>query len=237
MYVRLPFDGTKNTRDLGGYPTKNGVIKFNELYRSDNLKHLTKLDHKMISNLSIGHIIDLRHEVERKKDPSNLPDHMNLIEISLITDLYEATSESYYKTVKLNELYLKLLTHSQSVISEILIHILNAKRPVLFHCTAGKDRTGLISMLLLGILGVGDQDIIANYEVSATYLNYRFDLYNINDENSKFLIESKASYMEKTLIDFYETFKSFENYFELIGISQELTHQFKNKMIIKKELL
>jgi len=236
MYIRLPLEGTKNSRDIGGYPTTDGVVSFKQLYRSDNLKHLTLKDQQTLLDLNIKTVIDLRHEAEINNDPSQLPDAIHVFKRSLISDIHEATSEVFYKNVKLNDLYLKLLKESRPLIKDVLIEILTADHPVLFHCTAGKDRTGLITMLILGILGVEDQDIIANYEVSETYLNNRFDLYDMKDDSSKVLIESNASYMEKTLIVFYQTYQSFEHYFDILEIDKETINKFKNKMIIQKEL-
>lgn len=237
MIIRLPLEGTKNTRNLGGYATPSGYVKFNEIFRSDSLKYLTKRDVEYLKELGIKEVIDLRHEVERLRDPSNLPDAIKKVEISLIDDLFEATSEIFYKSVKLDVLYSKILDQSQDNIKKILFHILNSNHPIMFHCTAGKDRTGLISMLLLGILEVSQADIVAQYQVSSTYLKERHDLYNIKDEDSKILIDSNPANMEKTIHYLLDKYHSFHEYFLLIGITNEMIETFKNKMIIAKERL
>lgn len=237
MYIRLPLQGTKNTRDLGGYPTPLGVTKFNLIYRSDNLKYLTESDQARLNALNIKHVIDLRHELERIKAPSGISSNITVSEISLIEDLYEATSEDFYKNVKLADLYIQLLDQAQTIIKHILEIIINSKTPILFHCTAGKDRTGLISMLLMGILGVSDEDIVAQYQVSQTYLNERHDLYDINESDSKVLIESDPKHMFKTLQYFYDKYESFEAYFDVLGIDQTQINRFKNKMVMKEDNL
>lgn len=233
-YSRLPLIGSKNTRDFGGYPTEDGVIKFGQLFRSDSLSNLTDSDIEMLNDYHIQTILDLRHFVEIQNAPSRVGEHMARLHVPIIQDIEQATSHDYYKNNRLSDLYIDLLKNAQHQLKLSLEIILESTTPILFHCAAGKDRTGVISMLLLGILGVSNQDIIANYEVSHTHIKHREDMVGLINSEHEYLLYSSAGEMEDTLTFFYETYHSFASYYNLLGISDLKIQAFKNFIVDKK---
>lgn len=108
--------------------------------------------------------------------------------------------------------------------------IKNSSGSILINCNSGKDRTGVICMLILLLAKVSEQDIIADYEVSYIYLidNIR-KMHQENPNLPKFLGKSKPEYMEKTLKLFHEKYQTIENYFRVIGYNKQ-----EIEMIVKK---
>jgi protein-tyrosine phosphatase len=178
----VALEGALNWRDLGGYPTADGrVTKWDCVYRSDGLDQLTDADLDVIADLGIKLVIDFRVDREVDESPSRLPDHPNLRSQRLPIGGDEVEGKSVIETIRAGELtaytaddmaavYERLLEEFAPVFGEVIHHAGDrANHPMVFHCTAGKDRTGLMAMLLLGALGVSDDDIVTDYELTTHY--------------------------------------------------------------------
>lgn len=181
---RIPFKHINNFRDLGGYATKDGMaVKWRRLYRCDSLANLRTDEWSMFDRLNIRTVIDLRSKAEIKKNPDNIPKNIRYYHCPLQEeegnskkkndDLQSAKSafELSMSTAYLSILYdnPKLLTAAVMTVCDTL-----KRGNVVFHCTAGKDRTGVLSAVILTVLGVRRNDIIADYEISHT-LNQKFN--------------------------------------------------------------
>ena len=174
----IELDGTLNLRDLGGWHTPNGITAFGRVYRSDRLSDLSPADHERLEERGIVTVIDLRYEAEVSAHPSrlwstvanhheipmggDLADQRSFLERVLAGDLDEVTDDD------VAESYVDMLSVHPGELGRAVEAILDA-RPALYHCTAGKDRTGLLSMLLLSTVGVSDTDILADFELSNEY--------------------------------------------------------------------
>jgi protein-tyrosine phosphatase len=178
----IALEGALNWRDLGGYPTADGhVTRWDRLYRADGLDQLTDADLDVIADLGIKLVIDFRVDREVDENPSRLPDHPELRRQRLPIGGDEVEGRSILETIKagdlrtytiqeMAEVYERLLEAAALNFGEVIIHAADpANHPMVFHCTAGKDRTGLMAMLLLGALGVSDDDIVADYELTTHY--------------------------------------------------------------------
>ncbi len=182
--ARIDLDGTLNLRDLGGWKTADGsTIRYGYLFRSDRLSDLTSADHDILSGLGsdrtgIRTVIDLRYEAEVDEHPSSLWSTVeNHIEIPMAGEL--ANQKSFLDRVYEGEItsmsdeevgdgYVEMLErHSAGFVD--VVQAATSKTPSLFHCTAGKDRTGLSAMLILSTLGVGDDDIVIDFGLSNEY--------------------------------------------------------------------
>ncbi len=171
MGLRMPVEGTHNFRDVGGYPARGGHTRPGQLFRSDSLARLTPDGAAELARLGLGVLIDLRTELERRQDhwSSRVP---GAIHIHLPIHGGSRTSIMKDGHVSLEELYLAVLrdsgwslTAAVSIIGEAL------DRPVLVHCTAGKDRTGLAIALALEAVGVDREAVVADYTQSALNLD------------------------------------------------------------------
>ena len=179
---RLEIEGAYNVRDLGGYPTVDGrQTRWRVFVRADNLHRLTPASQSTLVDYGVRSVIDLRGTVELEDSPdvfSRSPDvvyhHQNLIgdDPPSDKDEYPATGEP---SERISWAYSRWLDLRQPSIGEILATLADpAERPALYHCAGGKDRTGVISALLLGIAGVPADTIAEDYALSGRYLWDRF---------------------------------------------------------------
>lgn len=173
---RLPFEGAGNFRDLGGYPTRDGgVTRWNLVYRSDGLQNLTATDLDRYESLGIRVVYDLRRDDERER----LPNRVESIALCIMTPAYEAgvgpldrssARDERSGQALLREMYRNMLEHSGRVIGTMFGALSTpAGVPAVFHCHAGKDRTGLVAALLLESLGVERAVVLDDYELTARY--------------------------------------------------------------------
>ena len=188
---RQVFDSLCNFRDLGGYPTENGITQFGVFYRSDLPWHLTGADKRKIQSLGIVGSVDLRDDPEA----SDMPTEMNTIpgigcrQIPL-TGVSKAVVKDRPGGVSAFEdgffwgtEYISILENNHAWAKRCMEFMADAQGAVVFHCFTGKDRTGITAALLLGACGVRDEDIAADYSVSSIYLVpvYRYMKEHLSD--------------------------------------------------------
>ena len=170
----ISLEKAHNLRDLGGYPTADGrMTKWGVLYRSDSLAVLTEQDWAVLQKRNVKTVIDLRSSGEAASAPIRTPDGVECLHFSLMKELdgnvQSASMETILQSMKLD--YVKTLYGNPSCASEIM-NTINERvenGAIVFLCSAGKDRTGIIAALSLYLCGVAREDIIADYIVSATY--------------------------------------------------------------------
>lgn len=174
---RLDLETTYNTRELGGIPLGDKKqVKWNKVLRSDDISNLSPADIHQLKEYGITTVIDLRSEEERQKTGYILSDNEEFKKhyISLmITENVENVMNIMESETDLSliDFYCHLLENGMSAFKEIFsVFADQQKTGVLFHCAGGKDRTGVVAALLLNLLGAKDGDIIANYEVTFSYL-------------------------------------------------------------------
>lgn len=175
MYLRhIPMDGPQNMRDLGGFPNRQGKgTVWNRLYRADSMSHLSKADIAKLKAFNIRTIIDLRGNAERIKEPDIEIDSIQYFSCPLMKEEIKSEEQiaqhSFMKSLAIG--YQTMITEGSDLIAFAVRTVIEREQEgaVLFHCTAGKDRTGLLTAILLLILEVMDEDIIADYQVSHTY--------------------------------------------------------------------
>jgi protein-tyrosine phosphatase len=182
---RLTFSGTYNFRDLGGYAAADGRhVKWGVLYRSDKLQKLTNHDLQVLAGLNLYCVIDLRADFEREKEPDRLPDNteIQLMPLPIVDTNSTLTKEATqkivarkFKGIDSNELlidaYKQFVTTFTPQYRTFFRIVLAAEgKPILFHCKAGKDRTGFAAALLLRILGVSQQVVLQDYLLTQRYM-------------------------------------------------------------------
>ena len=167
---RVRLEGPLNFRDLGGYLTRDGgMVSWRQVFRSDSLESATRADVDIIvDDLQIKTVIDLRTdgEIERTAARSRRLPGVETCHLPLV-DRPGFADPMFFPGVGLDELYLLILHRSAERIIDALRLVADVPRPLVFHCSAGKDRTGLVAATLLGVLGVGDDDIVRDYAVSS----------------------------------------------------------------------
>ncbi|MBU9727072.1 tyrosine-protein phosphatase [Diplocloster modestus] len=176
---RLRLQHAFNVRDLGGYETSGGsYTRWNVLYRADGLSGLDDKEWNILKEAGIRTVIDLRSKSEAQEQPEQVPEpiqyyHCPLQEEQISMGDIEASALAAF-TQSLDEGYRMMVKNNGSLIAAALRTLIGglSQGAVVFHCTAGKDRTGTLAALLLACLGVSEEDITADYQISYT-LNRR----------------------------------------------------------------
>lgn len=164
---RVPLHSTCNTRDLGGYPTRDGrVTRFGRLYRSDLPHGMDAHDRALAGRLGLVCVIDLRTAEQAARQKSEFA---GLPGVDYLCCPFAAGNRDPSGSGQAADITMEMLSDKQNI-ARVLRAILAAKGPVLFHCAAGKDRTGILAALLLGAAGVEQGDILADYALSYAYV-------------------------------------------------------------------
>ena len=169
----LPLAGASNFRDLGGYPTTDGgMTRWGQLFRSDTLHELTEADLEVLRGVGLASVIDLRTATELERSGRGLLGNEAIAYLHASV-LQEEGGESVAVPAPSDddpaERYLWYLEVGHRALTEALTMIADPKnRPLVFHCAAGKDRTGVLAALVLDILGVEHSVIVDDYAITAT---------------------------------------------------------------------
>jgi protein-tyrosine phosphatase len=170
----VALDGCLNFRDLGGYPTGDGrTVRWGQVYRSDALHLLTARDvDRLRDELGIADVIDLRSSAELQADGrGRLGDepirfhHVPLFDREAVGRV-EASS-----AINLADRYFLLAEFAMRPIAQVIATIAETNGPAVYHCAAGKDRTGVVSAIILGLLGVADEIVVADYAMTQENLD------------------------------------------------------------------
>ena len=253
----LNIDGVINFRDLGGYKTEDGrIVKWGQLYRSAQLDRMSKQGVFDMAQMGIQVVVDLRFSDETHKYPtitSAVPDAEML---SWHKELNEAVEGSHkqdtnFKSndiqrswkdsldsndpVKIRETmrvnYPKKLYSHQAIYRKMLLRLGQGNLPLVFHCAAGKDRTGVAAALILGLLGVSDEQIVQDYLLTQKEIehllknwmsggaghetdpdDFQQKLASYSPEVVKPIFDADESYIQ-TLLDYVqENYGSFKQY-------------------------
>jgi protein-tyrosine phosphatase len=171
----LPFDGTYNVRDIGGYMSGDGRrTRWRVLLRADSLHRLTEPAQAELIALGVRTIVDLRHAVEQLAAPNVFAGStaIRYVQVPLLED--PTTRSSSAPSASLAEVYqLALNTRGQQIAAIFNQLAEDDGLPALVHCTAGKDRTGFACALILHTLGVPDEVISEDYLLTNRF--YRRD--------------------------------------------------------------
>jgi protein-tyrosine phosphatase len=168
---QLVLSGCSNFRDLGGYPTVDGRrTRWRQLFRADGLARLSDDDIAVLEGLGIVTVIDLRTDLEarsRGRFPGSM-DGVSYHHLPLTDTLPgEEETPDWRRPGFVTARYLAMLSEGTEAVSAAVRLLADPRRrPAVFHCSVGKDRTGVLSALVLGFLGVPDEVIVDDYALS-----------------------------------------------------------------------
>ena len=219
---------TQNTRELGGYVITDGLAtKRNSLWRSDVQNYPSEKDVALLKKRGITTILDLRGDKDLARKPSGFANAEGFTYINCPIIEGSGIPESVEK-VPVSYLAIAQAEHMLNVFKAIA----NAKTGVMFNCTAGKDRTGVVSAILLLHAGVSDSDIIENYVLTREYGRERLELVHKNfPEVDMNIVTPKEWFMEEFLRLFREKFGTTENYFKSLGLTKEEIERIRKKLV------
>lgn len=217
-YTRLlPLEGAYNVRDLGGYKTKdNKYTKWRTIIRSGDLKDLTEEDLKHLCEIPLRTDIDFRSKYEKETAPDKHPDSLNeytwlSIDAGDMSDIRIKDTEQVPRIME--GAYRTIVSQFQKEFKQFF-RILEdeTKAPLLFHCSAGKDRTGIASALFLSALGVDKETILHDYMLSAEYLKGKYDFVIQMQPSLAPLITVYPEYLQAAFQEIDDKFGGMDNY-------------------------
>jgi protein-tyrosine phosphatase len=243
---KINLQGTVNFRDVGGYATKDGHhVKWGKIYRSADLSKLTEADLAELKKRNIKYDVDLRGRPEAEQAPDKLnpntdyilcpagSDSVNTIvrdlaahknTDSLMTVFYTSTR---YFTERYKPFFNKLLAVPNN-------------ESLVFHCTAGKDRTGIAAALFLYSLGVPYETIVADYTATNYYrqaesqksVNSMVQLMHVDEKSARNLTGAKKEYLDASFAAINKRYGSVDNFLKNeIGLTEVQVKTLKRKYL------
>jgi protein-tyrosine phosphatase len=180
---RVPLKGSVNFRDLGGYETSDGHrVKWGQVFRSDNLGRLTDRDVSFVQRMGVRMVCDFRTPAEANKLPDRFPSTKQDCYLHLPIQHGEFDPAGTFERIRngdigwmteafMTEGYIKNVDNFAPVWSTFFNTLAeNARRPLVFHCTGGKDRAGVCAALILLLLGVPEEAVIYDHGLSNLYI-------------------------------------------------------------------
>ncbi|WCM92849.1 tyrosine-protein phosphatase [Acidovorax sp. NCPPB 2350] len=172
-YTRsLNLAGATNFRDLGGYAGRDGrCVRWRRIFRSDHLAGLTSEDARAVAALGLRRAVDFRGAHERATLPYALPDvayHALSIEPIVLQRMKEMALSGHEMTPAvatelMRDTYRAFVASNAPEFAALFTHLLESDAPLVFHCTAGKDRTGFAAAMILLALGVPRDVVMQDY--------------------------------------------------------------------------
>ncbi|MBO5859484.1 MAG: tyrosine-protein phosphatase [Clostridia bacterium] len=223
-----------NCRDLGGYVCDGGVTKYGIALRAGVMRDPDEKDLANLEKFGVKTIIDLRGIEEAECMPSYFKDNSDYSYYHY--PLLEANPAMAKSKAPMSDLYMDCLKNYSENVAAVMKLIASLDEPFMFHCFCGKDRTGMVSALLLSAAGVCKEDIIADYEVSYTYIK---PFIHREIENKSGLIwegsyERFYSYGEnmEIILDFIDKeFGGVVGYLRRIGLSEQEIEALRCKLV------
>ena len=177
MNRTIELAGCLNFRDIGGYPTADGRgVRWRQVFRSDALHHLTPQDVAHLRDeLHLGVVIDLRStfELDSEGRGSLAQEAMRFHHYALYDG--DTPRSALSLDLTLADRYFMLAEFAKKPIASVISALADTDAPAVYHCAAGKDRTGVVSAILLGVLGVPHEIIVVDYAATQENLDAIID--------------------------------------------------------------
>jgi protein tyrosine/serine phosphatase len=228
----LPLIGSYNFRDLGGYPTLDGrITRWGQLYRSDTLAELTDADVDVLREIGLKSIIDLRTDAELLRTGRGLlgSEPVRHVHLPVVQETGPTQGAPPEAQADLFHRYLWYLDVGRDNLVTALTMVGDPQSyPMVFHCAAGKDRTGVLAALVLEIVGVERNSIVEDYVLTASRMDLILSRIKKSPqaeariaETPQFLFRAEAATMESFLDELHETHGGAREWALASGVSLE----------------
>ncbi|MCO6542428.1 MAG: tyrosine-protein phosphatase [Lactobacillus sp.] len=230
------FSQTYNFRELGGYPTKDQrQIRSHKVMRAAYLSKLTPVELQQLKDYGLRYSIDLRSDYERQQWPDPPVDFLTSIHLPLyaangISDklYYALPAKDQYSDLPGIYQQVVLDHHAQQVFRQFFAILLRNEQPgqsVVFHCSAGKDRTGIMAILFLLIMQVPTEYITQDYLLSNLMYQNKIDLNALNNPDDATIKkmnftkadQSAVEAIQVAILDIYQSWDNFQE--KVLGLS------------------
>ena len=240
----VKLQGAVNFRDIGGYATKNGKkVKMGLLYRSAALNTLTDADLAKLEALHIKYDFDFRGPYEVKTAPDKIPSGTTRISLPAGSENvgdsnYMKNMGKYMKSDSFLISFYTVLTPFKDRYTPLFDSLVSNTKasPMLFHCTAGKDRTGIAAALILYALGVDEQTIFDDYEATNYYrrnenaksIAQMTKYYGLDEKIAQNLMGAKKDYIAATFATIRAKYGSIDVYLDKeLGLTKKKINQLR----------
>jgi protein-tyrosine phosphatase len=244
----IQLQGAVNFRDLGGYKTKEGKqVRWGKIYRSADISKLTDLDLKALAQLHIRMICDLRGEREAEAAPDKVISGADRMLLSAGSENVGAPGSfmKYMTTPQRADSMIRgfyartdhLKAKYKPLFDQLLT--LETDNALLFHCTAGKDRTGVGAALILYALGVDEATILEDYEATNEYRKESNELFikaiiaqGLPENAARSMMAANPEYLKTAMDSINKQYGSLDNFLESeIGLSPTEKRKLRRKFL------
>jgi protein-tyrosine phosphatase len=240
MNRTIDLAGCLNFRDLGGYPTADGrMVRWRRVFRSDALHHLSRPDVAHLRDaLQLGEVIDLRSTIELETEGRGPLAHeaMRFHHYPLYDG--DAPKAAPSPDLTLSDRYVLLAEFARQPIGRVVAALAATDAPAVYHCAAGKDRTGVVSAILLGLLGVAEEIIVADYAATQENLDAIVERLMSTEGYRTMLSALPADTMHaepQTMISFLERMRArygtMDEYARSAGVSDDAIGRLRGRLI------
>lgn len=224
----LRLEVAHNVRHIGGYRAQDGRTTSSTIVRSAGLHRLTANGLGALRDTGVTTIIDLRSTAEREREatPAPVPYGIQHVFAPVFEQDQSPTGQANEPFPGYAVVYERMLETGRDAYRTLFEVLADSSEGVLFHCAAGKDRTGVAAALILGLAGIEETDIVQDYAVSASLLAPLFPEWRpkmaergITEERAQELMASPPDVMQATLRHIATTYGGPAGYLESIGLS------------------
>ncbi|MDR1170132.1 MAG: tyrosine-protein phosphatase [Prevotellaceae bacterium] len=213
-------DGAPNFRDLGGYSSANGRrTVWRKVFRSQMLAQLSDRDVERLKELGVRTVIDFRDDDEVMKEPSRLPESVRVVRLPIVVGSNDTFMQKMGDSPDSLQCVDFMQTVNRSLVTEFAPQyraffaiLLQAESyPIVFHCTAGKDRTGFAAALLLSALNVDWDTVMDDYLLTNQFLKPQ----SLSEEAiavARLMWSVQPSYLSAAKEEIITTYGSIDNY-------------------------
>jgi protein-tyrosine phosphatase len=240
MNRTIELAGCLNFRDIGGYPTVDRrAVRWRQVFRSDALHHLTRQDvNHLRDELRLGHVIDLRSSFELESEGRGplAVEAMHFLHLPLYDG--DTPRSALSLDLTLADRYFMLAEFAKKPIAGVITALAAADQPAVYHCAAGKDRTGVVSAILLGILGVPHEIIVADYAATQENLDAIIERLMSTDGYHNMLsalppdtLHAEPATMVEFLQRVNEKYGSMNDYARSAGVTNEHLERLRGRLL------
>ncbi|ARN74535.1 tyrosine-protein phosphatase [Oceanicoccus sagamiensis] len=235
----IPFKGTPNFRDYGGYTTIDGrSVKRRQLFRSGQLSKLTEVDQQQLAGLDIRLVFDFRRDEERQQDPSLFP--LSAQPETVALPIHPGSAIGFLESIASGNMGSEKMASFMCAINQEFVFdqadkyrqmfcclLDHAEGGSLVHCAAGKDRTGFAAAMMLSALGVPRETIFADYMLTADYVLVDKEIARVSKKYQwqgepdvmRPLLEVRRDYLQSAFDMIDKQFPTIENYLQdVLGV-------------------